>query len=57
VLPRSQSTTAAVRQYEMNENMTLPTMITWAVRRSWSLGVCVDPVGLAINLPWTLGPP
>ena len=28
----SQSTTAAVRQYEMNVNITLLTTITWAVR-------------------------
>ena len=33
MLARSHRTTAAVRQYEMKVNMTLPTTITWAVRR------------------------
>ena len=34
MLPKSQSTTAAVRQYEMKLNITLPTTMTCVARAS-----------------------
>jgi len=39
VLARSQSTTAAVRQYEMNVNVTLLMTMTWAARMALAVVV------------------